>query len=389
MRRIEKYFPLLTLLALTAAALPAQNYSIVERTDLRRYENGRYVGLTSREVKSYISLSDTQQKDSGAVLYNGEFFVNQETKRAKRVVRDGIQDSIPAVFTIDTDASLSMITDNGFPSFRNYPALPRQKLNTGDSWTAEAVRAVDPCEKSLFTHIPLLIEYRYIRDDTWNGNDVYVLSASWASRYGLSDIDPEGDPELKSAYGSHRATLYVSRKTGAMLLSKDTVDETFVYESGLTVSFKGTISLFTEYSPPKNPEPPLLVEPVEGVEVKRTNAGTVLVLKNLQFEPDLAVLLPGQDSTLESIAASLKKYLETNPDGHFLVTGHTASTGDPKGEAELSIKRARTIARELVERGVPNQNLLCKGMGGTVPVADNSSPEGKARNRRVEITVLE
>ena len=69
--------------------------------------------------------------------------------------------------------------------------------------------------------------------------------------------------------------------------------------------------------------------------------------------------------------------------------GHTASTGNEKGEQRLSEERARNIALELSKRGIAEDKFICKGSGGRKPVASNATPEGKARNRRVEITILE
>ena len=49
----------------------------------------------------------------------------------------------------------------------------------------------------------------------------------------------------------------------------------------------------------------------------------------------------------------------------------------------------RELESALVQRGIPAEQFICRGSGSTKPVADNSTPEGKAKNRRVEITILE
>jgi len=54
----------------------------------------------------------------------------------------------------------------------------------------------------------------------------------------------------------------------------------------------------------------------------------------------------------------------------------------------LSVERAKSIAQELVKRGIKEGRLICKGSGSTKPIADNSTAEGKKINRRVEITIL-
>ena len=121
------------------------------------------------------------------------------------------------------------------------------------------------------------------------------------------------------------------------------------------------------------------------ITVENTEAGIRLTMQNLRFKADSAELLPEEAKRLDQIAAVLKEA----PQSQFLVEGHTASTGNEKGEQRLSEERARNIALELSKRGIAEDKFICKGSGGRKPVASNATPEGKARNRRVEITILE
>ena len=111
----------------------------------------------------------------------------------------------------------------------------------------------------------------------------------------------------------------------------------------------------------------------------------MLTMQNLRFKPDSAELLPEEAERLDDIAAILKEV----PNSLFMVEGHTASTGNPSGEKTLSLERAHAIVKALVARGLAQERFICKGSGGTKPLADNSTAEGKALNRRVEITILE
>jgi outer membrane protein OmpA-like peptidoglycan-associated protein len=56
---------------------------------------------------------------------------------------------------------------------------------------------------------------------------------------------------------------------------------------------------------------------------------------------------------------------------------------------QLSVERAQSIIAELSARGIPADRFIYKGSGGTKPLGDNSSEEGRRLNRRVEITILE
>lgn len=367
------------------------NYTLRERTDLRRYENGRYVGLVSREVSSFIIPVSSEN----GYLYEGNFFVQQKTQRAMQQVGQGIDDSIPSVFKITSDGNFSMLEDYGYPSFRSFPTFPKQEVKPGDSWNGQAVRAVDPLDKGLPTRIPFYVQYTYLRDEIFNGEPVYLLGAKWATRYGFgsgtSYMDFGGDKELSRAEGSHNATIYVSKATGNMLVMRDSLDETFTYSDGKKIQFKGTIALFTEYPPAmeESSKTKLIdytrqIAEENDIDIEETAAGIKLAIRNLQFKPNSPELEDGEAARLNQIARVLK-----TTEARLLVEGHTARVGDAADEQSLSEERARAVAQALSERGVKAGRFITKGWGGRKPIDTNDTAEGRARNRRVEITILE
>ena len=425
----------------------SRNYKFTERSDLRVYQNGRYVGLQSKIVSAFIIPSWT---DKGLV-YEGDFFVDQDTNRNKAQVALGIHESIPSSFIINSDGNLTMLVDNGYPSFRSFPTFTSRKIQKGDIWEAKAMRAVDPLSKGIITKMPIYVRYTYTGDDNYNGEPVYLISAEWATRYNMGGtttyVDWGGDKELNYAQGSHKATIIVSKATGAALVIRDTVDETFVYKDGNKYQYKGTISLFTEYPPAidrsrliaalkkmdlldDEEAEKLLQRPVAKddaiasdakktsgksssakntvakteklkkqieehqtksakvtapISVDNTEAGIRLTIQNLQFKADSAELLPGEEKRLDQIA----EILRLAEGAQFLIEGHTASTGYEAGEMKLSKERADSIAAALSTRGIGRERFICKGSGGKKPIASNDTAEGKALNRRVEITILD
>jgi len=124
---------------------------------------------------------------------------------------------------------------------------------------------------------------------------------------------------------------------------------------------------------------------VEGISVEETDSGVRLTLEALRFLPDQAVLLPEERSRLDSVAEALARI----PDARLLIVGHTADIGTQESQQALSEQRARTIAKELVRRGIDANRLDLEGRAGREPVAPNSSESGRAQNRRVDIYVLE
>ena len=74
---------------------------LVERTDLRRYDNWRYTGLVSREVRSFIAQSSSPEYAApGDTYYDGSFYIIEATKRNSHDVKMGINESIPSSFKI-------------------------------------------------------------------------------------------------------------------------------------------------------------------------------------------------------------------------------------------------------------------------------------------------
>jgi outer membrane protein OmpA-like peptidoglycan-associated protein len=119
--------------------------------------------------------------------------------------------------------------------------------------------------------------------------------------------------------------------------------------------------------------------------IESTEQGVRLSLRDIRFVADSAEILPEEQWRLDAIAETLRAI----PGGKFLVEGHTANVGNPSGEKKLSTERAEHIIRELSRRGISEDSFKFTGYGGTLPVADNATPEGRAQNRRVEITILE
>jgi outer membrane protein OmpA-like peptidoglycan-associated protein len=127
------------------------------------------------------------------------------------------------------------------------------------------------------------------------------------------------------------------------------------------------------------------LERIEGVEVTRPAEDRIdLTIRNdILFDIDSAVLHAGAQTTLHDLARVLADY----PDTRILVEGHTDSTGSESYNQRLSERRAESVTRYLVSRGVHPAQLDSIGFGLTVPRASNATAEGRQLNRRVELRI--
>lgn len=127
---------------------------------------------------------------------------------------------------------------------------------------------------------------------------------------------------------------------------------------------------------------------VERVKVQQTDRGLVVSLAEAGFfAPGEADLSPDAVKAIEAIAESLR-----DASVPIRVEGHTDSTPISNSRFpsnwELSTSRASTVLVRLTQTGIAPERLSAAGYGGFQPVADNGSPEGRARNRRVDVVVL-
>lgn len=105
----------------------------------------------------------------------------------------------------------------------------------------------------------------------------------------------------------------------------------------------------------------------------------------LLFSSGQATLQPQSNQQLDNVAAILKAY----PSVKIRLGGYTDNTGDATANQQLSERRADSVMTALEQRGIDPSRLSAAGYGQENPVADNSTPEGRQKNRRISIRVAE
>jgi len=130
--------------------------------------------------------------------------------------------------------------------------------------------------------------------------------------------------------------------------------------------------------PPPPPPPPPKAAPAPPPMKEK------IVLRGVNFDFDKSTIRPDAKVILDEAAAILKR----NPDVKVNVDGYTDSIGTKEYNQKLSERRAAAVADYLGQQGINRSNLIPRGFGLTNPVDSNKTPEGRAKNRRVELLVL-
>ena len=451
------------------------NYTLVERSNWSQYVNGRYIGLTSREVHGFMNPVGTGSwRGQSGTEYTGDFYVFQQTKRDSRIAAAGIDDIAPSTFVMMEDGSIQFTEMCFYPQLRNFPVFPQDKVKKGSRWQGTAERVVDPRNDNQYTVLEVPVEYEFIGEELYEGSPVYRIKAKFATRFNKYNPPRIIDSELTQATGTHDVDILVDKETCAVMMILDRLDETFTYRNGETIRYKGTTSLFTKIpvqvdkrelyeravyiargeEPPASSSLAIKDETGKGAsssktgssklgaagagssgtgsgggktstgksstgntsstdsskdtskiekkptldipssteddgkglfQVEDTDKGVRLSVRDLKFVADSSQLLPQEKERLDAVAEVLKSV----PGGTFLIEGHTAAVGRAAGEQQLSEERAQSVIKEMVKRGLKEEQFMFKGYGGTRPVGDNNTDAGRAANRRVEITILQ
>lgn len=122
---------------------------------------------------------------------------------------------------------------------------------------------------------------------------------------------------------------------------------------------------------------------LKDIFLQPTDVGTVVTLKNVFFDFDKTELKPESFVELDKLVS----YLQHNT-VRIEIGGHTDNQGSDEYNDRLSENRAKAVYDYLVQKGIPANRLQYKGYGMRVPVADNSTDEGRAANRRTEFKII-
>jgi len=109
-----------------------------------------------------------------------------------------------------------------------------------------------------------------------------------------------------------------------------------------------------------------------------------MAFENLEFETGRDIIKEVSKPSLNELAEVLIK----RPEWKLQIAGHTDNVGKPQSNMILSKKRAESVRNYLSSRGIDPDRFFVSYFGQTMPVADNSTPEGRQRNRRVEMTII-
>lgn len=179
----------------------------------------------------------------------------------------------------------------------------------------------------------------------------------------LSNDDNEAIVDSKTKKGKYQTPIKSGKKYTLIVNSKDYM----FYTQNFDIQEKNKYN-----------------ETIIEVVLSKVKANEQIVLTNVEFNYASAKLKTSSYKYLDEMAL----YLIANPKYKTEISGHTDNTGNYDDNQKLSEERAKSVVDYLVEKGVPSENLSSVGYSSDKPIADNSTAEGREKNRRVEFKII-
>ncbi len=303
---------------------------------------------------------------------------------------------------------------------RQFDAPASGSLEPGTRWSAPGEYRVarsaprseaatgDPDALGKGAAFPFVAEYRYEGTELRDGKELHVVSAGFRVRYPLSTIPEFDNPareererEYRAALSAraasagiaaveatHRATILFTTESWRPVLVNENIAQQIRTLDGRDVRREGFQLHW--YRHPQPLQLPELLRRAERLDLPDTRieqrpGGIVVTLEAIGFEPDSARLQPRERERLREVAELLQNYRGAP----VLAIGHTAEAGTEEGRQALSERRAEVVTEELIAAGIDPARLFFEGRGAREPVAENADEDGRRRNRRVELFILD
>ena len=368
------------------------------------YLNGQFAHQAYITNRVTVEVSDVQPASNGkpsSALHTCTFMTSEQN--SNRTFSWGRE--YPSVFRRDEFGIYTIGEQYFMPVVRDVPVFPQHDVKKGESWRHSASEAHDLRDNFNIQKpfvVPVDVTYTYQGPTQREGKTYQLIEVNYDLYYDipLKNLQNRrnGNAALPMLYpvrtmGYSKQRLYWDNEAGLLPYYDEVFTIMMELNTGAVIEYRGSAKAeITALQRMDKEEIAGVLDKnirdmgISNTTVEKTDEGITISLENIQFEPDSARLLPAEKEKIEKIGKLLSAY----PDYELLISGYTALAGKAEDRQVLSEQRAAAVANYLVELGVREQHhIFTRGFGAEKPVAPNTTEANRARNRRVEITVLE
>jgi len=280
------------------------------------------------------------------------------------------------------------------PVVRDVPVFPGKNIQIGEAWTYEGHEVHDFRDSFGIPEpyrIPFTANYVYLGEREWKGKSYPAFSVKYNVLTEPRAV--RGRIWPKRIQGESDQVVFWDLDQGQAVAYNETFRYIFEFSDGRTIEYRGSAEAEIVESTIMDKEK-IAEEIAEDINrlnipdvtVRVEDEGITISMDNIQFQADTAIMLPGEREKLDKVVEILRRYQERD----ILVSGHTALAGTAEGRNRLSAERAAVVADHIIaQKARTPDRVVVRGYGADKPLGDNRTEEGRRKNRRVEITILE
>lgn len=358
------------------------------------YLNGQLHNQTQFINRTSTTVTETQNDGSAKLFTHYMTTQNNFFKETGKMLSWGEEESVRLYR--DKNGQLHDSDNDFLPTVQSVPSFSDKKIKIGESWTSDGLEVHD-C-RELFNmeeaiQVPFTATYTYTGDEEIDGRLLQVLEVEYKFfQNNLTEQHYSQSGTFAGAQGQAAQKIWWDNDKGEL---DHYVEEFIIYlydTNNNTFAFRGIAhGEVTEYKSVNNKtnlkklQKKVEKYKLDNISVSQGDRGLTISLDAIQFEPDSDVLLPSEKKKIEKLGEILKEFAND-----LLITGHCAKRGSVQSQQQLSEERAEAVAAYLVQLGIRDQyHVFTQGKGATEPVATNNTEEGRIKNRRVEITIMD
>lgn len=362
------------------------------------YLNGQF--NHTAVILNRISSVITEIDENGVGTAEAVFMTSENSSKSwnNRIYTWG--EEYESIFTRDKTGKYDISDEYFMPTVRDVPVFPEYEVKPGDTWKKRGYEAHDlrrtfGIDKPFM--FPFEATYLYRGDYTdESGRTISLIEINYNMLFSspaIKNLPAENvmnAPKITTGY-SHQKVYWDNERGQIDHYTEDFKIQIETYNGDVIVFTGNAHAEVTDFQRAGTEENlKKITETVadlglENVNVKESEKGLTISIENIQFEPDSSRLLESEKIKLRHIAEILKSF-----ENDLLITGHCARRGTVKMQQQISRDRAGAVADFLTQLNVRKAEcIFTQGKGAEEPVASNSTEEGRARNRRVEITIMD
>lgn len=367
--------------------------SHVSTVDEKVYLNGQLKNHTQFINRTSTTIQEVYEDGSALLFTNYMTTQNTLLQGYKDSLSWGEENSV--IIKRNILGQLYESQNQFLPTVRSVPSFVVQPVKIGESWETFGLEVHD-CRDLFGMDIPLEIPfkttYTFLRTEQKNGFDIDIILADYQLYQQAHENGIYKNSIYKGTVGYAKQTIYWNRQKGDIENFNEefeiTMYDVFNNQYRFLGKSKGEV---TEYKSLNNEQNVQKIQNAvndlhfDDINVKQDEKGLTISIENIQFEADSSILKDSEKIKLQRIGELLQTF-----SNDLLITGHCADRGSKSSQQLISEQRANAVANFLIEQNIrSSHHIFSQGKGASQPLDTNSTEEGRKRNRRVEITIMD